>query len=245
MTEVVTPALYQVCIEHERHQRIERSFQHRTHMWLVDVDELPRYPWYLRPFTGFRACDHLGEPGQSIRSTVDSYLAAHGIELDGGRVIMLANAAGLGYNFNPLSVFWCYRREGVLACIVAEVHNTYGESHCYLLRQDDGGRASTDKTFYVSPFLEVTGRYLMRFSTPGPTLSVTIALRQDERTAFTARLSGERMPADVRTVRATVAARPLASLRVAALIRRHGIALWLRGLPVVPRRARKIVEGAR
>ena len=72
------------------------------------------------------------------------------------------------YVFNPLSTHWCYRADGSLACLVAEVHNTYGERHAYLLRPDDAGRAEADKEFYVSPFFEVAGRYLMRFSRPGP-----------------------------------------------------------------------------
>ena len=74
------------------------------------------------------------------------------------------------YVFNPLSTHWCYRADGSLACLVAEVHNTYGERHAYLLRPDDAGRAEADKEFYVSPFFEVSGRYLMRFSAPGDRL---------------------------------------------------------------------------
>ena len=59
---------------------------------------------------------------------------AAGVDLRGGRVLMLANARVLGYVFNPLTVYWCHRPDGSLACVVAEVHNTYGERHCYLLR---------------------------------------------------------------------------------------------------------------
>ena len=83
---------------------------------------------------------------------------------------MLASArSGAGrasYVFNPLSTHWCYRADGSLACIVAEVHNTYGQRHAYVLRPDEAGRAQADKEFYVSPFFEVDGRYLMRFSAP-------------------------------------------------------------------------------
>ena len=46
------------------------------------------------------------------------------------------------------------------------MHNTYGERHAYLLRPDDGGRAATDKEFYVSPFNDVEGRYAIRFHLP-------------------------------------------------------------------------------
>ena len=49
---------------------------------------------------------------------------------------MLAHARVLGHVFNPLTVYWCHRPSGALECVVAEVHNTYGERHCYLLRTD-------------------------------------------------------------------------------------------------------------
>ena len=82
---------------------------------------------------------------------------------------MLASARVLGHVFDPLSVFWCYGSDGVLACVVAEVHNTYGERHAYLLRPDEAGTAVTDKGFYVSPFFDVTGSYELRFTlTAGP-----------------------------------------------------------------------------
>jgi uncharacterized protein len=58
---------------------------------------------------------------------------------------MLANARVLGHVFDPLSVFWCYDSSELLACVVAEVHNTYGERHAYLLRPDEAGVAVTGK----------------------------------------------------------------------------------------------------
>ena len=81
--------------------------------------------------------------GRSIRRNLDRWLAAHGVDLHGGRVVMLAQARVLGYVFNPLTVYWCHGPDGALACVVAEVHNTYGERHCYLLRPDAAGRART------------------------------------------------------------------------------------------------------
>ena len=115
------------------------------------------------------------------------------------------------------------------------MHNTYGERHAYLLRPDDAGRAQADKEFYVSPFFEVSGRYLMRFSAPGPRLQITMALRQDGATPFTARVRGTARPATVALRARRHPALPLMSLRVSALIRLQGVKLWLRRLPVVPR----------
>ena len=171
------PALYDVEVRHVRHAALHRDFRHRVYLWLVDLDALPRLPLWLRPFAGFRAADHLGDPDGTIRGNLDRYLAGRGIDLRGGRVLMLANARVLGYVFNPLTVFWCHGSDGSLACVVAEVHNTYGERHCYLLATDDAGRARAAKDFYVSPFLAVDGEYRMHLPVPDERLSLAITLR--------------------------------------------------------------------
>ena len=140
---------------------------------------------------------------------------------------MLANARVLGYVFNPLSVFWCHNADGELECIVAEVHNTYGGRHCYLLRPDSDGRAIADKEFYVSPFFTVEGRYHMKFSRPEDRLDIRISLQQKDKVVFVATLRGQRIPRRKRLL--------VLPQRVSALIYRHGIALWLRRIPVIPR----------
>lgn len=222
--------IYDVVITHTRRERIERAFTNRAYMWLVDLDELPRLPWWAKPFARFESRDHLGSPDRTIRENLEAWLGERGISLGGGQVLMLANARVLGYVFNPLSVYWCHDTSGELACVVAEVHNTYGGRHCYLLRTDDEGRASVDKEFYVSPFLEVDGHYVMRLPKPGNELSVTIALRQNGKTTFSATMKGTRS-----TGLRMLFRRPLMPQRVSALIRRHGIALYLRRIPIIPR----------
>jgi uncharacterized protein len=228
-------ALYDAEVRHVRRQVFQRAFTHRTYLWLVDLDELPELPRWLRPFARFEARDHLGDPARTIRQNLDAWLATQGVDLAGGRVLMLANARSLGYVFNPITVYWCRYPDGSPACVVAEVHNTYGGRHCYLLRPDDAGRARVAKDFYVSPFLTVAGEYAMRLPEPDDRLALTITLRQDDRTALTATLAGTREPATPAALVRMLARRPLVTHRTSALIRRHGIALWLRRLPVVPR----------
>jgi uncharacterized protein len=166
----VTAALYPCEIVHVRARPVRRAFRYRSYLWLVDLDHLPRVPLPLRPLASFQARDHLSGTGGSLRASVDAYLARHGIDLAGGRVLMLGHARVLGYVFNPLTVFWCHRSDGGLAAVIAEVHNTYGGRHAYLLHPDPGGRAAADKEFYVSPFLPVAGRYRLHLPEPGSTL---------------------------------------------------------------------------
>jgi uncharacterized protein len=232
---VRVPALYDARVRHVRHRALDRSFAHAVYLWLVDLDDLPDLPRGLRPFARFSARDHLGDPARTIRENLDAWLARQGVDLRGGRVLMLAHARVLGHVFNPITVYWCHDDGGALRCVVAEVHNTYGERHCYLLHPDAEGRAEVDKDFYVSPFLSVDGRYRMSLPLPGERLAVAVALRQEGRTALAATVVGERRAATPAALVRMLLRHPLVTRRTSALIRRHGIALWLRRLPVVPR----------
>jgi uncharacterized protein len=236
--DVVTPALYRTVIGHSRFTPIRHAFRYRHPMWLVDLAHLPADA-LLGRLMRFEARDHLGDPGRSIRDNVVEWVGEQGLDVSGDRIVMLANARVLGYVFNPITVFWCLDREnaGALRCVIAEVHNTYGGRHCYLLRPDEHGRASVDKALYVSPFNPVDGSYDMRFTLPGRDVGVGVALHREGKLAFNATLTGRRAAITTATLLRTLAHYPLASLRVSALIRYQGIRLSLRGLPIVRRPA--------
>jgi len=241
--DIQTPALYYASVGHTRRMPIENSFEYGVYMWLVDLDALPSYSKPFGWVARFDARDHLGDPARSIKDNVVAYLADNDIDVTGGRVVMLANARVAGYVFNPISVHWCYDRDGGLVAILAEVHNTYGERHVYLLRPDTSGRAQADKELYVSPFFDTVGQYVMRFAPPAEQLSVTMALRKDGRTPFTATLRGHRRPATRGAVLRAALRFPFMPLLVSALILYQGIKLWARRLPVVPRPAHKPQKG--
>ncbi|WP_260613498.1 DUF1365 domain-containing protein [Streptomyces sp. WAC07061] len=167
------PALYATEVRHARSRPVRYALAHRTYMWLVDVDDLPVLPRVLRPFARFDARDHFSGRAPTLRAGLDAHLAAHGVHGADGRVIMLAHARVLGHVFNPLTLYWCHDRSGGLVCVVAEVHNTYGGRHCYLLRPDERGRAEAAKDFHVSPFFGVEGSYRMRLPLPGDRLDLT------------------------------------------------------------------------
>ncbi|MEU3316945.1 DUF1365 domain-containing protein [Streptomyces sp. NPDC006662] len=235
LTADEAPALYDCVITHVRRTPLRHALRHRTYLWCVDLDRLPVLPRPLRPLARFDTRDHFGGTARSVRAGLDAFLAAHGVDLKGGRVVMLAHARVFGFVFNPLSVFWCHDASGALVCVVAEVHNTYGQRHGYLLRTDEAGLAEVDKEFYVSPFFAVEGHYRMRLPLPGERLTLTVHLENADGRAFTAVVRGSRRPATVPALLAAAARRPFSTAAVWAGIRRHGIRLLLRGLPVHPR----------
>jgi DUF1365 family protein len=116
------------------------------------------------------------------------------------------------------------------------VHNTYGGRHCYPLDVAGARTATVDKEFYVSPFFAVEGRYDIRARITGSNVAVGIALTQNDTTVFTAAVHGDLAPATRRQMLGAVLRNPVPSQRVSALIRWHGVRLWLRRLPVAPRR---------
>jgi DUF1365 family protein len=238
------PALVVGTVSHSRLGPVRHSFRHRAYQWLVDLDAIPEQPAYLRPFARFSSADHLGDPALPIKTNVERFLALRGVDIGAdGRILMLANARILGHVFDPLSVFWCYDSEGRLVCVVAEVHNTYGERHAYLLRPDADGKAEQDKELYVSPFFDVRGGYQLRFAIGPELVSTTVALHRAGSLAFSATFRGRPQPATPRTVLRHVVRRPLMTQRISALIRIHGVWLWLRGLPVRPRPVHATQEG--
>jgi DUF1365 family protein len=220
------PGMFASRIRHTRRRPFRRTFEHHAHTWLVDLDALPDHG----VLGTFEARDHLGSPEASLRENVAAFLAAHGVDPTGGRVLMAANARAFGYCFNPISVFWCFDHTRRLACAIVEVHNTYGGRHAYLVHPDDRGRARVDKALYVSPFHGTDGWYDVRVPVPGDDLLIAVTLHSDDGATFTATLDGRRTESSPR--RAAPAA-----LRGSALIRAHGIALWLCRLPVQPRPA--------
>ncbi|EFQ83493.1 hypothetical protein HMPREF0063_11155 [Aeromicrobium marinum DSM 15272] len=237
------PALVEGTVAHTRRTPLTHRFRYRVYQWLVDVDDLPRLPRLLRPFSTFRAADHIGDPESSIRDNIVRYCHAHGLDVADHKILMLANARVLGHVFDPLSVFWVIAPDGGLTCIVAEVHNTYGERHAYLLDPDETGRADTDKAFYVSPFFSVDGRYDLRFELGSSSVSASVVLRQGGDAVFGATLRGVPRPASPRRVAAAILKYPLMTQRTSLLIRVHGVWLWLRRLPVVPRPPHQPPEG--
>ncbi|ETW23138.1 DUF1365 domain-containing protein [Mycobacterium gastri] len=235
---MLTAAIYRTTITHARRAPVHHAFEYRSYSWYVDVDDLPRLPWWLRPLARFRADDHFtGTPHGSLRDRLEAFFNDRGVAVPDGKITALLQARVLGHVFNPLSVYWCHDREGRVRHVVAEVHNTYGQRHAYLLPPADLP-VVTAKTFYVSPFNDVDGYYVVRAPRPGREVDVTVSLHRENRQdspEFTARLRGTWRPATAKEVTIMQFISPLAPLVVAARIRIQGIKLWLRRVPVVPR----------
>ena len=107
--------------------------------------------------------DHGDGRADSV-SWIDDLLSREGVADAHGEIWLHTYPRVLGYTFKPVSFWYCHRADGGLRAIVVEVHNTFGERHCYLLDTPHYGRElKADKVFHVSPFCSVEGSYRFRF----------------------------------------------------------------------------------
>jgi DUF1365 family protein len=233
--------LYTSRVMHRRLVAPFYRFVYRLFYLLLDVDRIDELHRSLRWFSrnrfnlvSFHDRDHSGgEPG-GLRAWAERVFAAEGVQLEGGRIRLLCLPRILGFAFNPIAIWYGEHRDGTLRALIAEVRNTFGERHCYLLAS--GGRPiayegphEKDKCFHVSPFMDLVGRYAFRFSEPGETVRVLIHETREDVPLLDATLAGERRALTDGALLAQVARMPWMTLKVVAGIHWEALKLWLRG----------------
>ncbi|MFL5642226.1 MAG: DUF1365 domain-containing protein [Chloroflexota bacterium] len=228
-------------VRHRRVRPFDYGLQHGVFYVALDLDELDEVPRRLRlvgrnrrSLLSFHDADHLVPPARAVEESVPDILRAEGFDPDGWRITLVTNLRSFGYVFNPASFFLCRDRTGELAVVIVEVHNTHGERHLYVLR---GGRTdvgfvdSMDKAFYVSPFIEMAGRYTVRVRDEADRLRITINEGQDDGLLLHTSLDLRRRRLSDRMVLRMALRYPFVNHRTIALIHWHALRLWLRGAP--------------
>lgn len=237
----IPSALYVGMVMHRRLKPRVHRFRYRTFWMLLDLDELPLLNRRLRLFSlnrfnlfSFHERDHGTADGTPLRRHVEKHLAAAGLDLGGGAIRLFCMPRVLGYGFNPLSIYFCHHRTGALAALLYEVHNTFGERHSYLIPVDPAQhgaiRQSSEKCFYVSPFMDMALSYTFRVVAPEARVSVAIRSADAEGDVLIAALSGQRKPlTDARLMIAFIG-HPLLTLKVIGAIHWEALRLVLKGI---------------
>ena len=185
----------------------------------------------------FRDDDHFEPPATDLRTAVLDHLRAEGLDPTGWEITLVTNLRVLGYVFNPASFYLCRDASGGLAAVIVEVHNTHLERHLYTLRRGaaDGPetsssfRAGMDKDFYVSPFIDLTGRYDVQVRDEPGRLRITINEAQDGELLLHTSLDLARRRLTNRTLLRLLVRYPLVTHKTTVLILWHAIRLWRRG----------------
>jgi DUF1365 family protein len=158
------------------------------------------------------------------------------------RIWLLTMPRMLMMGFNPLSLFVRTDEEGRIAGVVAEVHNTYGEVHAYVLPGASGMidrgapavRFRFPKAFYVSPFNGLEGEYRLSIPEPfaGARMSIRLDLYVKERRVLRAVLGLRSEPLTGGALARLVAKQPFEAALTLPRIAWQALALhWRRRLP--------------
>jgi DUF1365 family protein len=241
-------ALYFGKVMHARLKPVGHRFSYRVMSLLIDLDRLDAADRQSRLFGvnrtalfSFNEADHGARDGSSLRLYAQRRAAERGIDLTGGRVLLLCYPRLLGYTFNPLSVYFGYRADGELALMIYEVRNTFGDIHAYVLAMQPGEigaagiRQQQDKLFYVSPFIEMAMRYQFRVSPPAERVKLRILETDREGPLLAATFSGRRRALSTAALLRSLGALPLMTFKIIAAIHWEALRLWLKGARLVPR----------
>jgi DUF1365 family protein len=192
-----------------------------------------------RAWFAFHDADHGdGRPAKNggALAWLDELLQKEGIHEATGEVWLQAFPRVLGHAFKPVSFWYAHRADGSLAAIVAEVNNTFGERHCYLLPEPQYGQTMlAHKVFHVSPFCDVQGEYRFRFMRTEHNGQDRIVARVDHGDAdgplIDTSWSGVLEPATAAALRRVMWRFPLLTFGVVARIHLHALLLWLKKVP--------------
>jgi uncharacterized protein len=233
---------------HNRLAPKKHRFHYNVFMFYIDLAEVELlsgklWMFSLNTFNFFslRNNEHLQLPMENpdktktIREQLGRYLAENGIALKNGRVMLLTNLNVLGYNFNPVSFYFCFDENNAPLCTVAEIGNTFGEMKPFLLTKANlsGNKfhLNTTKYFYVSPFIDHDTNFDFNLGIPDQKLNIRIDDFKENERFFISTLTGTRRELTNSRLLLYSLKFPFITLKIITLIHWNALLLWMKKLP--------------
>jgi len=242
---LIDSGIYIGRLRHRRFTPRKHEFEYPIFMALLDIDRLPELMRVSRfcsvnrwNWASFDDRDHFGDPLAPLRERLARDAQNDGVELPDGKIFLLTHLRYLGYNFNPVSFFYCCNRAGRVDAILAEVNNTFGETRNYWLtdrlREAGVGRAYRfSKKLHVSPFMQMDCSYKFSFNEPAERISVHTDVMRNGVAMFDATLTMERLEWNAANLHRTLARFPWMTARVIAGIHWEALKLYLKKVPLI------------
>jgi DUF1365 family protein len=252
--------LYKARVMHNRLAPKVHRFHYDVFMFYLDLDEIDTLhkslKWMSRNrfnLFNFRDKDHLQLPkenpdkSKNVRQHITDYLEINGVGIGKGRIMVLTNLCTLGYQFNPVSFYFCYDESGEPVCSIVEICNTFLEMKPFFLGGDtktgEHYKLNTTKYFYVSPFIEMDTNFDFDLEIPGEKLQIRIDdFDKEGKRFFISTLSGDRKPLTDANLLKYFVSFPLITLKIISLIHWQAFKLWLKKLPYHKKEANRELQ---
>jgi len=230
-------------VMHRRTRPAVNAFTYPAFCLRLPLSQLPALrargvAWNRRGLVSFHDRDHGPRDGTPLAAWMRQLLAQEQIETS-GEIVLYAFPRTLGYVFNPVSFWVCHQADGTVAAVLAEVNNTFGETHHYLLAHPDGKPIKSGETltarkvFHVSPFCAVNGHYTFRFHFgPGRWLArIDYFDGVGESVLLETHVSGKEQALTARSTLGLLWRYRWFTLAVVARIHWHALRLWVKRVP--------------
>jgi cyclopropane-fatty-acyl-phospholipid synthase len=247
--DVLNSGIFTGIVAHHRLEPTDYRFDYPVDFYVIDLDELPALDAGVVGFgynrvrpVAIHDRDYLAGDDRPIAEKIRERFRAAGCPTPLERVTLVTAARWWHYVFNPVSFYFGQRADGRPVCALAEVNNTFGDRHLYVLPallpgvREGVVEATQDKVFHVSPFNDMHGRYRFSFQVEPNRLNIAVDLEREGRCVFRSHLSGRGRTLSAATLWGTVVRHPLrASLTMPRIVTQAARLHFRRGLPVYPR----------
>ena len=229
--------IYNGEVTHTRFKPVRHFLKYKTFSLLIDLDEINLLDKSIGIFShnkfnifSFYDKDHGDRDGGNLKDWVISNLKKFQIKENITNIKVLCYPRILGYVFNPLSIFYCYEKDKLVA-IFYEVKNTFNEQHTYIfkIKNNDEIIQKCRKKFYVSPFMDMETFYNFKLLNPKDKLSVFIKQTDADGTILTATQTGDKKEFSFKQLAINFLKYPLMTIKIISSIHYEALLLWKKG----------------
>ena len=229
--------IYNGEVTHTRFKPVRHFLKYKTFSLLIDLDEINYLDKSIGIFShnkfnifSFYDKDHGDRDGGNLKDWVISNLKKFRIKENITNIKVLCYPRILGYVFNPLSIFYCYEKDKLVA-IFYEVKNTFNEQHTYIfkIKNNEEIIQKCRKKFYVSPFMDMETFYNFKLLNPNDNLSVFIKQTDADGTILTATQTGDKKEFSFKQLAINFLKYPLMTIKIISSIHYEALLLWKKG----------------
>ncbi|MDC0035076.1 DUF1365 domain-containing protein [Chloroflexi bacterium] len=199
-------------LSHQRYGTSSNSFAFKHTMLMLNTDQLEAGKKLCSLISiektgllSIRFKNLIDETDKPIKEKILRLFEIEGNQSKSSSFFAVTTPTVLGYSFNPASFYFVVSGEGNIENCAVEVHNTFNESHVYILNapvtsSPKSSKYTHEKRFHVSPFIGREGNYEFEFELTSTYLKIGIVLLQKNHPVISTGYLGELIPITKKTL---------------------------------------------